>query len=130
MSTTTQPTIRLSDLPAIGKPLDGGHFAGITTNSKGQHYAVVLLPEQGSDLTHAKAKAWAKKLGGELPTRQVAAMLFANLKKLLREEWHWTADTQGASYAWYCDSCYGNQYYCHKSFEGLAVAVRLIPISS
>ena len=131
MSTTTQPTIRLSDLPAIGKPLDGGHFAGITTNSKGQHYAVVLLPEQGSDLTHAKATAWAKKLGGELPTRPVAAMLFANLKKLLREEWHWTADTQGASYAWGCDFRYGYQYDVdRKSYEGSAVAVRLIPISS
>lgn len=130
MSTTTQPTIRLSDLPAIGKPLDGGHFAGITTNSKGQHYAVALLPEQGSDLTHAKAKAWAKKLGGELPTRPVAAMLFANLKKLLREEWHWTADTQGASYAWGCTFSYGYQFDDHKSLEGSAVAVRLIPISS
>ena len=130
MSTTTQPTIRLSDLPAIGKPLDGGHFAGITTNSKGQHYAVVLLPEQGSDLTHAKAKAWAKKLGGELPTRPVAAMLFANLKKLLREEWHWTADTQGASYAWICYFHNGRQDNVHKSYEGSAVAVRLVPISS
>ena len=130
MSTTTQPTIRLSDLPAIGKPLDGGHFAGITTNSKGQHYAVALLPEQGSDLTHAKAKAWAKKLGGELPTRPVAAMLFANLKKLLREEWHWTADTQGASYAWCCTFNNGLQSDDLKSCEGLAVAVRLIPISS
>ena len=130
MSTTTQPTIRLSDLPAIGKPLDGGHFAGITTNFKGQHYAVVLLPEQGSDLTHAKAKAWAKKLGGELPTRPVAAMLFANLKKLLREEWHWTADTQGASCAWFCYFGYGNQTGLHKSCVGSAVAVRLIPISS
>ena len=130
MSTTTQPTIRLSDLPAIGKPLDGGHFAGITTNPKGQHYAVVLLPEQGSDLTHAKAKAWAKKLGGELPTRPVAAMLFANLKKLLREEWHWTADTQGASSAWYCYFNYGYQHGHHKSDECSAVAVRLIPISS
>ena len=130
MSTTTQPTTRLIDLPAIGKPLDGGHFAGITTNSKGQHCAVVLLPEQGSSLTHAKAKAWAKKLGGELPTRPVAAMLFANLKKLLREEWHWTADTQGASYAWYCGFHYGYQDGNLKSCEGSAVAVRLIPISS
>ena len=130
MSTTTQPTIRLSDLPAIGKPLDGGHFAGITTNSKGQHYAVVLLPEQGSNLTHAKAKAWAKKLGGELPTRPVAAMLFANLKKLLRKEWHWTADTQGASYAWLCYFLYGSQFISLKSSGGSAVAVRLIPISS
>ena len=130
MSTTTQKTIRLGDLPAICKPLDGGHFGGLTTNSKGQHCAVVLLQEQGSNLTHAKAKAWAKKLGGELPTRPVAAMLFANLKKLLREEWHWTADTQGPSFAWNCNFGHGNQHDTRKSYEGSAVAVRLIPISS
>ena len=128
MSTTTQKTIRLGDLPAICKPLDGGHFGGIITNSKGQHCAVVLLPEQGSNLTHAKAKAWAKKLGGQLPTRPVAAMLFANLKKLLREEWHWTADTQGASYAWVCSFISGYQNDSRKSSEVSAVAVKLIPL--
>ena len=130
MSTTTQKTIRLGDLPAICKPLDGGHFGGLTTNSKGQHCAVVLLPEQGSNLTHAKAKAWAKKLGGELPTRPVAAMLFARLKKLLRKEWHWTGDTQGASCAWNCHFGDGDQDGSHKSFECSAVAVRLIPLSA
>lgn len=127
---TTQTTIRLGDLPAIGKPLDGGHFVGITTQAKGQHCAVVLLPEQGSDLTHAKAKAWAKQLGGELPTRPVAAMLFANVKKLLRAGRHWTADTDSPSYAWNCGFNYGLQTSLHKSCEGSAVAVRLIPLSS
>lgn len=90
-------TITLSTLPAIGAPLDGGTFAGVITLADGTHNAVVLLPEQGSDLTWAKAKAWAKKLGGQLPTRPVAAMLFANAKPQLRGEWHWTSEANGAS---------------------------------
>lgn len=122
-------TLKFQCLPPVAARLDDGTFAGITTNSKGQHYAVVLLDPQGSDLTHAKAKAWARKLGGELPTRPVAALLYANLKHLLRENWHWTADTQGASYAWYCYFNYGYQGNLLKRSECSAVAVKLIPIA-
>lgn len=120
--------MKFNELPAIGKPLAEGIFAGITSTKKG-HFAVIKLPQEGSNLTHQQAKAWAKKLGGELPTRPVAAMLFANLKKLLREIWHWTADTQGAPFAYRCYFTSGYQYYCPKSFEGSAVAVRLIQIT-
>ena len=129
MTYRTYPdALRLADLPTIGKPLNGGHFAGITTNSKGQHYAVVLLDPQGSNLTHSEAVAWAAANGGELPTRPVAAMVYANLKNLLREKWHWTADTLGASCAWICFFDDGGQDDGHKSYEGSAVAVKLIPI--
>lgn len=122
------PPIKFQCLPRVAARLDDGTFAGITTNSKGQHYAVVLLDPQGSDLTHSKAVAWATANGGELPSRPVATMLLANLKNLLREEWHWTADTQGASYAWVCNFGNGTQYHPHESYEGSAVAVKLIPI--
>ena len=55
----------ITDLPAIGQPLDGGTFAGLTTKPDGAHGAVVLLPDNGTDLTWAKAKAWAKEQGGD-----------------------------------------------------------------
>lgn len=119
--------MKFTELPAVGKPLAEGIFAGITSTKKG-HFAVILRPEQGSNLTYRQAKAWAKKLGGELPTRPVAAMLFANLKKLLREEWHWTADTQGGSNAWVCYFI-STQYDFHKRYKCSAVAVRLIQIT-
>lgn len=123
-------TIDLASLPPIGKSLDGGTFAGLTTKPDGTHCAVVLLPDNGTDLTWAKAKAWAKKQGGELPSRPVAALLFANVKASLKPKWHWTSDEYDASFAWLCGFHYGTQDYDHKSFEGSAVAVRLITLAA
>ena len=121
-------TIKFADLPTLGAPFEGGTFAGITTQPDGTHCAVALLPDQGSDLTHPQAVAWAKALGATLPTRPVAALLFANTKALLREEWHWCLETAGASSAWLCYFGGGYQLSTHKSYEGSAVAVRCIPL--
>ena len=118
----------ITDLPAIGQPLDGGTFAGLTTKPDGAHCAVVLLPDNGTDLTWAKAKAWAKEQGGELPSRPVAALLFANVKANLKPKWHWTSEEYDASFAWLCYFGNGGQIFSLKSFEGSAVAVRYIKI--
>jgi len=123
-------TIPFDQLPAIGATIHGGTFAGITTQPDGTHAAVVLLPGRGEDLTPAKATAWAAEQGGQLPTRPVAALLFANVKSLLQTEWHWCQETLDASYAWICNFGYGRQLINLKSGELSAVAVRLIPISS
>lgn len=120
----------ITDLPALGQPLDGGTFAGLTTKPDGTHCAVVLLPDNGTDLTWAKAKTWAKKQGGELPSRPVAALLFANVKANLKPKWHWTSEEYDASYAWHCHFNYGYQSNRRKSFEGSAVAVRYIKIGA
>ena len=123
-------SILLSTLPALGTDFEGGIFAGITTRADGTHCAVVLLPGKGENLTWTKANAWAKKQVGELPTRPVAALLFANVKPALSPEWHWTADEYSASFAWDCGFTYGYQATSHKDDELAAVAVRLIPLSS
>ena len=129
MPKTQQPTT-FSNLPALGQPYAGGTFAGITTQQDGTYLAVVLLPDQASDLTWQSAMEWAKGLDAELPTRPIAALLFANLQPSLRPKWHWTSDEHSASYAWYCYFRYGTQYGDLKSFEGSAVAVRCIPLVS
>ena len=123
-------TVTLADLPAIGADLDGGTFAGLTTKPDGTHCAVVLLPDRSTDLTWAKAMAWAKKAGGELPTRPVAALIFANIKDRPQSGWHWTNEELNASCAWLCVFHDGYQYGTLRSFEGSAVAVRLIPLSA
>jgi len=119
----------LSTLPALGAALHGGIFAGLTTRKDGTHCAVVLLPDQGTDLTWKKACNWAQKLEAELPSRPVAALLFANVKDQLRPKWHWTSESYDASFAWGCNFNYGDQYITRKSYEGAAVAVRLIPLT-
>lgn len=118
--------MNLASLPALGQPFEGGTFAGLTTRKDGTHCAVVLLPGRKEDINWKDAKAWAAEQGGELPTRPVAALLYANAKDQLQPYWHWTADEEGASYAWGCLFYYGNQGTSHKSYEGSVVAVRRV----
>lgn len=131
MSTATaNKTISFAALPAIGAPLDGGVFFGVTTNKAGVHCAAVLLPEQGTKLTWKKAIAWAAEQDAELPSRPVASMLFANLQDKLQPAWHWTSEEDDASYAWYCHFLNGYFNNLHKSYVGSAVAVRMIPLTA
>jgi hypothetical protein len=124
--------MNLASLPALGTALEGGIFAGLTTRKDGTHCAVVLLPAHKKDINWKDAKAWAEEQGGELPTRTVAALLYANVKDQLKPRWHWTSEEHelAASYAWYFTFNYGNQSDDHKSYEGSAVAVRLIPLTA
>jgi hypothetical protein len=123
-------SVQLTDLPALGTEFEGGTFTGITTRLDGTHCAVILLPAKGEDLTWTAAKAWAQEQGGELPSRPVAALLFANVQPALSPEWHWTADEYNASFAWGCIFDGGGQSRSRKSAEGAVVAVRLIPLTA
>ena len=125
-------TIKFTALPALGEDLAGGRFAGIITTVSGFHCAVVLLPAHADDLTWERAKTWAAEQGGELPTRPVAALLYALSKAHLKKRWYWIAEEYefDASYAWYCDFTGGDQDNDLKRFEGCAIAVRLIPVVS
>jgi hypothetical protein len=133
MPKDTQPItpIALASLPALGAQLDAGLFAGVITAKDGTHCAVVLLPARGEDLTWKKAVEWAKEQGGELPTRPVAALIFANVQNRPKDDWHWTSEAYegDASYAWSCYFGNGDQYDTRKSYEGRAVAVRMIPLA-
>lgn len=122
--------IALSALPPIGAALDAGKFVGLTTRKDGVHCAAVLLPDVATAINWDNAKTWAQSQGGELPSRPVAALLFANVKDQLSPRWHWTSDEDDASFAWGCDCSSGIQYDFHKSSEGSAVAVRLIPLAA
>lgn len=121
--------MNLSDLPALNAPLDGGTFAGLTTLKDGTHCAVVLLPERGEDLTWQQAVELATKQRGQLPTRPVAALIFANVQDRPQEGWHWTSEAYSASHAWTCYFDDGSQDFYHKSYEGRAVAVRYVRIT-
>ena len=109
---TTQ-TLSFTNLPAVGSALEGGTFAGLTTRKDGTHCAVVLLSDKGTDLTWKRAMNWATKLEAELPTRPVAALLFANIKDQLEPRWHWTREAYDASYAWHCTFSNGFQLTGH-----------------
>ena len=112
----------------------GERYAGQVLNEDGtlKHHLVVLAATPDERLTWADAGAWAASVGGDLPTRQEAALMFANCKPHLEAGWHWTSEVyeSDASYAWYCGFYYGGQGNDRKSYEGLARAVRLIPFAA
>ena len=133
-TSTTKSIISVSfaNLPALGAPLDGGIFVGVITQQDGTHSAITLLPDHAEDLTWQAAKDWSAGLNAQLPTRPMAALIFANTQDRPQEGWHWTSEEvkDYASYAWNCYFGLGDQYNDRKSYEGSAVAVRLIHITT
>ena len=127
MQTTT-----LSALPALGAPLDGGIFVGLVTQPDGTHAAIALLPERAARADWQAATDWASGLNAQLPTRQMMAAIRANTQDRPQSGWHWTSEEHehNASYAWNCDFNHGLQHLTLKSYEGSAVAVRLIHITA
>lgn len=114
---------------ALGAPLEGGSFQGILTLPSGAHVAVILLAAKpDEDLNWADAKKWAESVGGELPARPAAAMLFANAKSQFEPEWHWTSEAYSGSYAWVQSFGNGNQNTDRVGGSYCARAVRMIPL--
>lgn len=129
-ATATKPmTFAAIAALALGAPLEGGTFAGILTLPNGTHAAVVLLADKPSEeLNWADAKKWAESVGGELPARPAAAMLFANAKDQFEAEWHWTSEAYSGSGA--CAQYFGSgaQGTGRVGGNGCARAVRMIPL--
>jgi hypothetical protein len=76
-------------LPELAK---GEHYAGILLDDKGKPaHHLVLIPGD-TKLSWADAGAWAKKQGGELPTRREQSLLFANLAGKFERTWYWSSE--------------------------------------
>ena len=110
----------------------GERYAGAVLDEDGDHlHHLVLRAERpAGKLNWQAAMDWAKGVGGTLPSRQESSLLFANCKCHLDTSWHWTSETRedDASYAWSCYFNHGGTDLTRKSYEGSAVAVRLVQI--
>ncbi|SIR00695.1 DUF1566 domain-containing protein [Pseudacidovorax sp. RU35E] len=107
----------------------GERYAGAVIDDDGQvlHH-LMLMAGVATDVGWKQARAWAEAQGGELPTRQEQALLFANCKPHLLGRSHWSCEVHedDASYAWDCYFDNGIQSYYHQSAALAAVAVRRI----
>lgn len=114
-------------IPALN---EGEHYAGIALKDGAPSHHLILLPGDLDDTTWAKAQAWAKAQGGELPTRQEQSLLFANAKQHFQSDWYWSCETHasGSDYAWLQGFHDGTQLSGHKDGNGRARAVRRLPI--
>lgn len=97
----SEARVRLTDLPFIGKPMQGGIFAGFTLEGH-ERKALLLLPGDHNDTTWQKAMDWAKEQGGELPSRFDALALYQNVPGEFKKDVYWTGvqHASGADYAW------------------------------
>jgi hypothetical protein len=104
----------------------GEHYAGLALRADGTPgHHLVLLPGEAEGMTWDDAKAWAASVGGELPTRQEQALLYANCAHLFKQEWYWSGvEHTSGSNAWYQTFSYGAQDYDLKFNELRARAVR------
>lgn len=90
----------------------GETYAGLILGKNGERdYHLVLLAGEVADVTFAKAGEWAKKVGGELPTRREQSLLFANCKEEFQPRWYWSSERHASysDYAWCQGFSSGNQ---------------------
>lgn len=129
MTTATLETIYTVNAAVIDLQ-PGERYAGLVlTPDGGTSHHLILLPGTAEKVTWNKAKTWAASVGGELPSRQGQALLYANLKDQFEPGWYWSAEEFNRSYAWDQNFDSGYQGNSRKSYEGSARTVRLIPVT-
>ena len=104
----------------------GEHYAGIIIGRDGgASHHVILLPDLPTDeLNFEAAGIWAKRIGGDLPTRREQSLLYANCKDQFVGEWYWSGEAhEDTRYAWaqYFDDGSQTSDYAYDQFRARAV---------
>jgi hypothetical protein len=107
---------------------DGEIYVGAIGDKNGDFYHVVLLPGDKKAATFDDQLAWAKSIGGDLPTRVEQAMLWANFRDQFKKDWYWSNEKDSAGWAWSQTFDYGSQRSNDISTALRARAVRRLPI--
>lgn len=117
-------------------PLANGEiYIGLIGDAKGAAYHLILLAGDNDRAPHAQQIEWAKSIGGDLPNKLEAAMLFSHAKDQFQPTWYWTNenfvdpnDSEDADFAWVQNFYDGYQISDHEGYDGRARAVRRLPI--
>ena len=73
--------------------MPGEEYAGIVLDEDGNpRHHLILLPAETDAIKWDDARRWALDNGGELPTRQEQALLYANLKHRFDRAWYWSSE--------------------------------------
>lgn len=116
-------------LAAVLQP--GEIYAGIILGKADQpDHHLILLPGEAESVTWENAKKFAKKAGGELPTRREQSLLFANLKEEFKPNYYWSGEqhAEHSDFAWYQFFGDGHQRNDPTSRQLRARAVRRLII--
>ncbi|SDR37117.1 hypothetical protein SAMN05443245_5186 [Paraburkholderia fungorum] len=109
---------------------EGEVYVGAIGDKNGDFYHVVLLPGDSDDATFDDQLAWAKSIGGGLPTRVEQAMLWAGFRDLFQKDWYWSNEThhRESGWAWFQNFSNGYQILNAKVGHCRARVVRRLPI--
>ena len=131
MTKKTNPAAAIP-MPRINSTYAGGEVMGVMAGQDGKpdYLLIDLGVEPANDVTWQEALAWAKSVGGELPTRREQSVMFGNRRDgQYQLRWYWSCeqDAGNESSAWIQNFYYGNQSNGHKVSHGRARAVRRVP---
>ena len=109
---------------------EGETYIGCIGDATGNLHHVILLPGDNDDASWKKQIAWAKSIGGDLPSRIEQAMLWANYRDLFQKDWYWSNEQHASDsgYAWCQGFSDGGQDSYDVSGKLRARAVRRLPI--
>lgn len=84
-------------------------YAGLLIGEDGKpSYHLVLMPDQRLEADWEEANEWAKRIGGDLPTRSELALLFANLPGEFEKRLHWSCEAYVTEPSWaWCQAFVG-----------------------
>ncbi len=109
---------------------EGETYVGAIGDAAGNLHHVILLPGDNDNASWQAQIAWAKRIGGDLPTRIEQAMLWAGHMDAFREyAAYWSNEGHSEpGWAWCQHFTYGLQNHAHEDRERRARAVRRLPI--
>ena len=114
---------------------EGDTYIGAIGNKTGDVYHLILLAGDNDRAPQAAQIEWAKSIGGDLPSKVEAAMLFERAKDQFQSSWYWTNETyidpgdpEDTAWAWLQNFTTGTQYYLPKGNDSRARAVRRLVI--
>lgn len=115
------------ELPKLN---DGETYIGAIGDQAGNLTHIILLPGDSDDATWKKQLAWAKSLGGDLPTRLELSLAWHNCPEQFKKDWYWSNEQHAAlpDGAWCQLFGYGTQISSHTYSKLRARAVRRLPI--
>lgn len=109
---------------------EGERYLCGTVNADGTITHSILLPGDNDAASWQEQMAWAKSIGGDLPTRAELVSAYETMPEEFRSDWYWS-NTQHVSvseYAWFQHFVNGTQYYSYAGIELRARAVRRLTI--
>lgn len=109
---------------------EGERYIGALGDQLGNLQHVILLPGDNDVADWETQLAWAKSIGGDLPSKTELAMLWGSSRDQFQREWYWSSQEHelDSGFAWSQFFLSGGQVNCHMSAELRARAVRRVPV--